>query len=1195
MKKKLFLFSVLLTIFFGTQVNASINPYMGNLKAESIETEATTLVAQKWSEETDLPGLGLKKLNDNGYSGIYTVLLEDGVTTLGLYKDANYLYVTGINTTVKEVTIPKNVTINDVVEVVDYFGKSNLEWDWSGATSLTKLYSDGGIYSFYANFSNSNITDLYVNRMCYFTNSNSSGLSNIYLHVPYGYDRNEGKNNYGWNRFKRVLVGDETPEYPVPSYSHWVIPGENEGEYFGIYRYEYYTECSYYITEIFTDKDSVSLPTVTPTADSLQVITYFGREHNSGSGVLCEQAPNLKTVTVPATYDHVYIDWSSNPIRNIYMQGNVPYTYWYLYSYINVYPTEEYYWGYKYNNGWEDASIIPYGWDYEWITVNVSRKGEFAQTYIEMTDADWSLGVNVKVTGTLNETDLQNINNLTNLRKLDLSEAEFTDLPSSFLSWLSELYEVVLPSSLAVISSDAFYNCSRLHKVTAPGVKSVGSYAFYKCENLADFDLSNVTTINSRAFYDCSSFNPTMLSADLRYLGEYAFYNTAITEVTIPEGITTINSSVFYDCKQLQKVTLPNSITLIDGGAFYGCSNLVEINIPEGVNTIGGSAFYDCTSLVEINIPEGVNTIEYSAFYNCNKITEITLPSTLQSIGSDVFDNCTSLTTVKCKAIVPPVTNGEFTYNVDLNHCTLYIAPFTIDAYRAASNWDRFYIMKPLDEPVKNIYINRPMTFDLLSEDNAVLQENPNMTLDCNSRSYVGQLSASGDGTLSAGVFSIYHQFYRRTQSSSDIRTTLVNNAENMRADSVTCSIQFEKNYWHFISFQYDVKMEDIIGLNNTDFVIRRYNGANRASGDGSTSNWEQLSAGDVLEAGKGYIIQAANNSYDENGSTNAAVVRFPSRNTVTKNRLFTSNNVIVPLEEYPAEFAHNRSWNLVGNPYPCYYDMHCLEEDFTTPIILWRGTSYQAYSPVDDDIILRPNEAFFIQRPLDAAQMVFGADGRMHFSEAYNKSVTPGIKIAPMRSEGAKSVRSVFNFNIAGCGSDDRTRIVINEDASMEYEISCDASKFFAEASAGAEIYVDGAVKYDICERPLADGTAALGIRIAKDGEYTISLSGRSMDGWTVILKDTETGAIVDLTENAYTFKAEAGTYQNRFELTFKTFGTTAIDNTIVTKDDTNVRIINTSGVTVYEGNIEEFKANAGAGVYVVVDSEKTYKIVIK
>ena len=1168
MKKKLFLLGVLLTTLLSAQVNASINPYMANSKAESIETETTTLVAQKWSAETDLPGLGLKDLNDNGYSGIYTVLLEDGVTTLGLFNNGDVLFVTGINTTAKEVTIPKNVTINDVVEVVYYFGISNFEWDWSGATNLTKLYIDGRIYYFYANFSNSNITDLYINKGCDF--NGSSGLSNIYLHVPYGGSRTNGDAGwYGWNRFKRILVGNETPEYPVPSYSDWVIAGENEGEYFGIYKYD---GSSYYITEIFTDKDSVSLPTVTPTADSLQVITYFGREDYSGGGALCRKAPNLKTVTVPETYKNIYINWSYNPICNLYMLGDVPYTYWYLPSNMNVYTAQPYYWGYKYKDSWEDASIIPNGWDFEWMTVNVARKGEFAQTYIEMTDADWSLGVNVKVTGTLNETDLQNIKNLTNLRKLDLSEAEFSGLPSSFLSGKRELIEVILPGSLTTISSSAFYNCSRLQKVTAPGVKSIGSNAFYDCYKLTDFDLSNVTSIDNYAFYYCSSFNPTMLSADLRYLGEGAFYYTAITEVTIPEGITTINSSVFYGCKQLQKVTLPNTIT-----------------------SIGSYAFYDCTNLVEINIPEGVTSIGYSAFYNCKKITEITLPSTLQSIGYDVFDYCTSLTTVKCKAIVPPVTNGEFTYNVDLNHCTLYIAPFTIDAYRAASDWNRFYIMKPLNEPVKNIYIKRPMTFDLLSEDNAVLQENPNMTLDCSSRSYVGQLSASGDGTLSAGVFSIYHKFYRRTQSSSDIRTTLVNNAENMRADSVVCTIELEKNYWHFISFQYDVKMEDIIGLNNTDFVIRRYNGANRASGDGSTSNWEQLTASDVLEAGKGYIIQAANNSKNASGNTNAAVVRFPSRNTVTKNRLFTSNNVIVPLEEYTAEFAHNRSWNLVGNPYPCYYNIHSLEEDFTTPIILWRGTSYQAYSPVDDDIILRPNEAFFIQRPLDAAQMVFGADGRMHFNEAYNASVTPGIKIAPMRTEGAKSVRSVFNFNIEGCGSDDRARIVMNEDASMEYEISCDASKFFAETSAGAEIYVDGTVKYDICERPLADGTAALGTRIAKDGEYTISLTGRSMDGWNVILKDTETGATVDLTENTYKFKAEAGTYQSRFKLTFKPFGTTGVDNTIVTKDDTNVRIINTSGVTVFEGNIEEFKANAPVGVYVVVDSEKTYKIVIK
>ena len=349
------------------------------------------------------------------------------------------------------------------------------------------------------------------------------------------------------------------------------------------------------------------------------------------------------------------------------------------------------------------------------------------------------------------------------------------------------------------------------------------------------------------------------------------------------------------------------------------------------------------------------------------------------------------------------------------------------------------------------------------------------------------------------------------------------------------------------------------------------------------------------MEAGKGYIIQVANNTYNQNGNTNAAIVRFPSRNTVTKNRLFTSNNVIVPLEEYPAEFAHNRSWNLVGNPYPCYYDMHYLQDDFVTPIVLWRGTSYQAYSPIDDDIILRPNEAFFVQRPLDAEQMVFGVDGRMHYDVAYNSEVTPGSKAASLRKETTNSDRSVFNFNIEGCGSDDRTRIVMNENASMDYEIKCDASKFFAEVSESAEIYVNGDVKYDICERPLAEGTATLGVRIAKDGEYTISLTGRSIDGWEVILKDTQTGAIVDLSNNSYKFNAVAGASQNRFELKFTSPGYTDIDSVITSVDNTNVRILNTSGITVYEGDINKFKANANTGVYVVVDSEKAYKVVIK
>ncbi len=1144
----------------------------------SLSYSYQTIIAQKWSEESDLPGLGIA--NNVDPEQAYTILCEDGVTTLGLYYDGD-LSVTGINTTASEVALPHNIiTLDGNATTISHFGYN--EMDWSGAPNLSQL-DIRPAREVRASFSNSNVTDLYIGEGCSI-NNDYSGNSNVYLHIPYGSNRYD----YDWQEFKRVLVGDEQPEYPTSTNSDWVIAGENEGDYFGIVL----RDNVYRIGEIFTTKDSISLPIGTPAAGGMYYIRGIGNDSNHGSGTLCRNAPNLKSITIPNSYNSVNIYWSSNPIIELHMQGDVPSTNWSLPSSLSVYVTESYYSNYINNSAWSSANILPDGWDFEWMVVNVTRKGEFAQTYIEMTDADWSLAKNVKVTGALNATDLGNIKNLTSLMKLDLREAEFTELPASFLYNKTSVTEVVFPESLTAISTYAFYYCSNLRKVIAPGVKAVGSQAFYNCIKLVEFDIQDVTEIKSSAFYHCSLFTPTQLSPELSILESDSFSYSGITEFTIPNGISTISSSLFSHCQHLQKVTLPNTVTTISSDAFYGCTSLTDINLPNGLTEIGSSAFRDCTHLIDINLPEGMTEIGYRAFYGCSSIGNITLPSTLQSIGSGIFNNCTTLTAVKCKAIVPPVTNGEFTSGIDLNHCTLYIAPFTIDAYRAAQDWNRFYIMKPLDEPVKNIYINRPMSFDLLSEDNAVLQENPNMTLDytASGSTSVGQLSASGDGTLSAGLFSIHHYFYRRTNS-SDRRTTLVNKAENMRADSVMCTITFEKNCWHFISFQYDVEMEDILALNNTDFVIRQYNSINRASGDELASTWENVPADGTLEAGKGYIIQVANNSTDENGYTQKATVCFPSRNVVTKNRLFTSNNVIVPLEEYPAEFAHNRSWNLVGNPYPCYYDMHYLMDDFTAPIVLWKGTTYQAYSPVDDDIILRPNEAFFIQRPLDVEQMVFGTEGRMHYDDAYNANTTPGIYGAPAK---VNSERSVFNFTIDGLGCNDRTRIVMNEKASMDYEISCDASKFFAEVSEGAEIYVNSGVKYDICERPFADGTAVLGTRIAQEGVYTLTLTGRSIDGWNVILKDTETGAVVDLTEQSYSFNAKTGTLQSRFALTFNAPGESSIEN-IVASENGNVRIVNTAGITVYEGKLDEFKTQAQAGVYIVVGAEKAYKVVIK
>lgn len=1116
------------------------------------------MVAEKWTAEKDMEGLGIQEyMADNAY----IVKCNDGVTSLGVFYDGT-AYVTGINTTATEVTIPKTIYLAGGYMNIQYFGNGD-PMSWAGAPLLTSL-DLGSVSEVNADFSGSALTDLYIHGNCWFVNTND--LENIYLHIPYNMNRGE----FDYYGFKRVLVGAETPDCPVGEISNWVVPGDEEGDYFGIRLDDGY----FWIAEIFTDKESVTLPIGTPYMEGIYYIHGLGRDSYYGQEYLCRNAPNLKSVTIPDNYQEMDVVWTSCPITELHMQGDVPSTDWQLPGSMTVYVSNQSCFNnYESNSSWNSASIQPEGWEFEWMTIDVKRKGEFAQTYIEMTDADWSLGTYVKVTGTLNATDLGNIKNLTNLRKLDLSEAVFEGLPDSFLRDEYSLTEVILPENVTAISNSAFYNCQNLTNVVASGIESVGTYAFNNCNKLKTFDISKVKSIGNSAFSNCNVYNPEAFSDEIYAIGNSAFYNTGITELTLPETMRTLGSSAFSYCSQLAKVVLPSSITAIYSSTFSYCANLAEINLPEGITTV-----------------------DYEAFIGCRSLTEITIPSTVQSMGSDVFENCSSLTTVKCKAIVPPVANSVFTNGMDLNHCTLYVAPFAVDAYREAINWSNFYIMKPLNEPVKNIYINRPMTFDLLSEDNAVLQENPNMTLDYDN-SNVGQLSASGDGTLSAGIFKIFHNFGRRDyRYRSDYRTTLVNDAENMRADSVMCSIDFEKNYWHFISFQYDVKMEDIFGLNGTDFVIRQYNAEKRALGADNTSNWEDVPADGTLKAGKGYIIQAANNGTNENGNTYAAIVRFPSRNTTTKNNLFTNNNVIVPLDEYAAEFAHNRSWNLVGNPYPCYYDMHALMDDFTTPITLWRGSSYQAYSPVDDDIILRPNEAFFVQRPLDAEQMTFGAEGRMHFAAAVSASnnATPGINYAPaVTAQGTG--RSVFNFTVDGCGSNDRARIVMNEEASMNYEIERDASKFFAEIATGAELYVDGNVQYSICERPFDNGEALLGLRLAQKGEYTISLAGRDTEGWSVMLTDNATGVTVDLTETPYAFQSEAGDFQSRFTVRFQKPGISGVESVTGEGAEGDVQVVNAAGIVVFNGCLDDFKATAQPGVYVVVSKEKTAKIVVK
>lgn len=84
---------------------------------------------------------------------------------------------------------------------------------------------------------------------------------------------------------------------------------------------------------------------------------------------------------------------------------------------------------------------------------------------------------------------------------------------------------------------------------------------------------------------------------------------------------------------------------------------------------------------------------------------------------------------------------------------------------------------------------------------------------------------------------------------------------------------------------------------------------------------------------------------------------------------------------------------------------------DFGAPITTWNmsNSTYEAYSLVDDNYILWPGEAFFVQRPVDQAEITFLAEGRQH-----NRNVRD-IEKTRAKMQTGNAARQVYNLTLTG------------------------------------------------------------------------------------------------------------------------------------------------------------------------------------
>lgn len=859
------------------------------------------------------------------------------------------------------------------------------------------------------------------------------------------------------------------------------------------------------------------------------------------------------------------------------------------YHYIRIVIPRESFHAYRLVNAWNTDHNVLIGGD-EGITVSTGKIAAGDLGHVVVEEAGYLQEVNkLIIEGELNADDWSKIKQMTNLTELDLSKALIDEIPNEAFNgrWAIDkvllpptlkkigayafqgtaLTSVNIPDNVETIKECAFNNARQLQEVHLPdSLTSLGTSAFEYCRSLRTIKIpTKLKTIPDYTFQNCRSLQSVELHDSITGFGNHAFVNCDLREIILPKSTSWVDNDAFSGNVNLSKVTLNEGLVNISDKAFYQTA-IDTLNCPSTLRSIRNSAFARCNNLRQINLNEGLTRIESGALAN-NKATEIVLPSSLEYCAGGAFYDCDSLVTIEARSVMPPNTDGNCPLSgTDLTKAVLYVPVWSLAEYQLATGWNQFYTFRTSDFMPQYVKVNKDFYFTLRDEldpdyrpDIELTYTNNQITDSQGNDDYQhGNLTISGRSKLAVNDFSMvlspftkyiyeggYYDYYSN-ESYRYLRPTSLIVKGEMRAENVTINLWNATNRWQFVSFPFDVKVSDIVPVDSTtSWVIRGHSGAERAAGN-AAAVWQNLSADDVLQAGKGYIMQCYKPD-DKNGNYYAAqfTVR-PLTTTVNRQQIFNADNRTVALEEHLAEFEHNRSWNLIGNPYPSYFDTRFL--DFGAPFMVWNSNNqnYEAYSPVDDSYILAPAEAFFVQRPVDQESITFLKDGRQ--TDRYARTlVEEEPASAPQRIRAAydsnthtAAQRTVFNITLAKDGQQaDRTRVVINEAATMQYDLSRDAAKFTGTEPAVSQIFtINGATRYAINERPLNNGQALLGLHFGTDGTYTIGLSNQP-DG-QVTLEDRLTGTKLQLNGTAgYSFTAKAGDSTDRFVLHFDAVAT--------------------------------------------------------
>ena len=715
----------------------------------------------------------------------------------------------------------------------------------------------------------------------------------------------------------------------------------------------------------------------------------------------------------------------------------------------------------------------------------------------------------LRLKGSLNKEDWTTIKNMTYLCYLDMSETTVTEIPAEAFTNTS-IRIIKWPANLKVIGGKAFYNkYLRGHLVLPETLDSIGPSAFYR--NYIDSvsmphkqiafandifrENSNLTKVefNSCAsymtnnmFYSCKKLRSVSGMECVKTIGGSVFAGCDSLRTVGNIVPTMIGNNAFYACRKLESFDL-SQVTSVGEGAFQSCHTFKSVHMPN-VTSLGDLCFYDCAGLTEVSVGDKISKIPNQAFSSCPSLKTVTLGASVSDIGYYAFRN-SSVEKLYVNSPTPPGV-----YNNDVfgsTSGTLYVPEYSMVSYKLHDYWSKFTSVDVNPNPVTSLTLSGKLSLT----SNARIPDSPNVMMNTGSSFIV-----NGNKEQTLGSFVAYYN--------NGVSSSVISRCNNMTSTGSEARYWMNSGYWYFICPPFDVRMSDITTISGNQVAIRYYDSEARATG--STSNWKDVAPEATLKAGQGYIFRVSSADY----------VCMPATEE-THNQIFRSQAVTTPLSEYSSDDANARNWNLVGNPYACFYDIYRM--DYTAPLTVWNSDNrtYNAYSIADDDFALRPMEAFFVQKPDGVEAITFQPEGRQTDS---NIDHSAGVKAMA----GKAASRRFIELELSNGTTDDHTRLVVNPQAQETFDANNDASKMMSTDITAQIFSVLGDEAYAIKEAPFAAGQAEIGMWFPADGQYVVNITRADVK---VELMDN--GAVVPM---PYTFTADEGFCEGRFVLRITT-----------------------------------------------------------